>query len=133
MSRSRTHPLVIVLILAVPALAALGHDLWMMTDPAKRGWDITRPFELSDLGWLWVTYAPDSFRFFHEFLPDWMWKGLVDPVLRSSSVFVLLVIPVIGFVVFVIKGFTGREKFVSFSFRDPDADHDSGRIKYKRK
>lgn len=70
-------------LLIVPALACLGHDAYIYYLNTQKGLDI--PFQLSDLGYLWVTYAPESFAAVKEsFSPEsWRW---IDMILEQSGV-----------------------------------------------
>ena len=74
-------------ILALPALAALGHDIYLAYNNTELA--VADRFYLSDLGWLWTTYHPDSYKWATENVDNVVWTAFVDPVLQMSAVYVL--------------------------------------------
>lgn len=63
---------ILFFLLLLPALAALGHDVYMFTQNQDKG------FRLSDLGWLWDKYHKES----HD-----QWKnyvGLIDETVGET-------------------------------------------------
>lgn len=70
--------------LILPALACLGHDGYVYYLNTQAGKDL--PFQLSDLGYLWVTYSPETFAVVKESVDagTWYWVNLV---LEQTGVF----------------------------------------------
>lgn len=74
-------------LIALPALAALGHDgyIYYVSVYEKNE---NLPFRLSDLGYLWQTYSFDTFDDVRKTLQPEIWKMWIDPVLRQSALVV---------------------------------------------
>ena len=62
-------------LMALPALAVAGHDIYLAFN--KDDLEVIQPFLFSDVGWLWVNYAPESF--------DWMQKNM-DPAVKQAFI-----------------------------------------------
>lgn len=88
----------IAFILALPALAVLGHDVYLAYNNTQL--DVTERFYLSDLGWLWVTYHPSSYHWAMDNVDPTLWHSVVDPLLQTSALYVLGA-PFAAFVVIV--------------------------------
>lgn len=132
-------------VLALPALAALGHDIYMAYNNTQLA--VTERFYLSDLGWLWVNYHPETYNWALENTDEVVWNGIVDPVLQGSAFYVLgapfaaFVVILLFLKIFGLGPFEGqglrfslgggsRRKKDGFAFGGGGA---KGRTKYKRK
>ncbi|MCB9990247.1 MAG: hypothetical protein H6867_02560 [Rhodospirillales bacterium] len=129
-------------ILSIPALAALGHDVYMAynnthLDPGER-------FHLYDLGVLWIDYHPASYNWVIENTDAIIWNGFIDPVLQYSAVYVAAVplalyLAITLFMkIFGLGGFEGRGLFSGLTMQGKTTSYKSGqgekkRVKYKRK
>jgi len=72
-------------LLTLPPLAALGHDLYLAYWQ-KEEIDITEPFHLSDVGWLWEKYSSDTLRIAKAGFDPSTWQDFVLPVLKTDAV-----------------------------------------------
>ena len=140
----RDHAL-LLFILALPALAVLGHDGYMAYNNTE--YELAERFYLSDLGWLWTKYSPDSFEWAKFAFEETTWTQFVDPILEQKAFYIasiavgialltLLVMRIFGVGAYQGQGlstmFAGRKKSGdSFSFRD--GSEPKKRAKYKRK
>lgn len=134
-------------LLAAPPLAVLGHDIYMAYN--NTGLPVAERFYLSDLGWLWTAYSPDSYQWALDNIDAMIWNGVIDPLLQQSALYVCgapLVVFLCGLLVFRICGlgpFAGRgvlsmlsgggsryKKNKGFAF---DRGAGKGRAKYKRR
>lgn len=79
--------LLLAFILSLPALAALGHDAYLAYNNTHL--EISERFYLSDLGWLWVNYSPETYNWVIENTDAVIWNGFIDPVLGHSAFYVL--------------------------------------------
>lgn len=73
-------------LLILPALACLGHDGYVYYLNTEAGKDL--PFQLSDLGYLWVTYSPDTFAAIKDSIDPGTW-GWINLALEQTGVFLL--------------------------------------------
>lgn len=74
-------------LVALPLLAALGHDGYIYYDSVyEKGENL--PFRLSDVGYLWQTYSFETFDLARQSMTPEAWKDWVDPVLRQWAVLV---------------------------------------------
>ncbi len=94
-------------ILLLPFFAAISHDFYVsyMVDPEKKArleaLDIDpEAYQVSDFGYLFVTYVPDLYENSREVIGDTNWKNFVDPVLRQFT-FVVGLIPVGLFLIYL--------------------------------
>lgn len=133
----------LLFILALPALAALGHDIWLAYN--NTAYDIAERFYLSDLGWVWKEYSPESMEWAKFAFEPTTWQTYIDPVLEQKTVLigaVPLIIALITIIVFKIFGYGAFEgqglftprirksKNTDFSF---EGEQKKARTKYKRK
>lgn len=88
-------------IFLLPAFAALGHDLYIAYGANEekleqlQALDINPgQFHLSDIGHLWVVYAPDSLNDVRSNVSLSTWENFIAPLLEQTAVIVALV-PVI--------------------------------------
>ncbi len=88
-------------ILLLPLFAVLGHDIYgnyFQTPEKQMAFLQTLDFNpddyhASDLGYLFVTYAPQTFDLLRDMVGRDNWAGWVDPVLQMRSYIVALVPP----------------------------------------
>ncbi len=128
-------------ILALPALAVLGHDIYIAYNNTHL--DVAERFFFSDLGWLWTEYSPATYDAAMESTDAEIWNNIIDPLLQKSAFYVaiapfgaflaiMLLLKIIGIGPFKESGLfrkrVGKKKGFSHS-----ADKDKGRTKYKRK
>lgn len=74
-------------LLALPLLAALGHDAYVYYESAyQKGENL--PFRLSDIGYIWKTYSPGTLELVKQSVLEDTWKGWVVPLLELPSVLV---------------------------------------------
>jgi len=70
-----------LIILMVPALIALGHDAYLYSQ------NMEKPFELTDYGYIWTTYSPESFaQFMSDTKPEA--RGFMGMLLEQKAVVV---------------------------------------------
>lgn len=73
-------------LFGLPALAALGHDLYKAyLDGLLEG---KGSIQFSDLGWLWLEYHRPSYDWAHANIDPSLWKGVCDPILEQTAVLV---------------------------------------------
>lgn len=77
----------LLFLLCIPAIAALGFDLWLAYG---ENMDFSKPLELSSVGWLWVKYAESNYNMIRESIDPATWTGFVKPILSQKLVTVAL-------------------------------------------
>ncbi len=134
---------ILAFILALPALAVLGHDVYIAYNNTNL--EVADRFYLSDLGWLWVNYSPDSYDWVVRSTDAVIWNSIVDPLLQKSALYVLgapfaaFFIITVFMKIFGLGPFEGNGlSFSSLSVRKKgkfsfDDNNDKKRSKYKRK
>ena len=75
----------ICILLALPFLAAIGHDIYLAVNVEEL--TVKEP-TLSDLGWLWVNYHPPSYNWALANTDPQVWQNYVAPLLRQTAVVV---------------------------------------------
>lgn len=75
------------LLLAVPFLAALGHDIYVTYEEQ----DFTQPLKLSALGYLWVHYGPESYKWAESNIDTGTWEIIQTWLLEQKTVLVAAV------------------------------------------
>ena len=123
---------VICFLLALPALAVLGHDVYMAFF-AKQPPGGSHPFQLSDLGWLWVTYEPATYKWALGQVSAATWARMIDPVLRQTALVVALAPAVLGYAVLAVMKFLGPVVFGAGKGGDADDLSGSGKKRVSRK
>ena len=95
-------------ILLLPFFAAIGHDFYAnyLIDPQKKAkleaFDIDpQAYQLSDLGYLLVTYVPEAYENSRLMVGEESWTKYVDPVLREFT-FVVALVPAAIFYLYLI-------------------------------
>ncbi len=132
--------LLLCFLLALPPLAAIGHDLYM----AYGVEDAEGVFEFSDLGWIWVNYGAETYNWAQQNLDNVMWGAFIDPVLRQTALIVTLVPALILYTVlglFKVLGiwpFSGAgirfgRKKTDGKFQFKEGSQKGTQTKYKRK
>ncbi|MCB9963676.1 MAG: hypothetical protein H6855_06320 [Rhodospirillales bacterium] len=123
-----------VFLFLLPALITLGHDAWYYYEHQDEG------VYLSDLGWLWTTYHPESHDALFKEVGEEKWGQYFVPILSMPSVLVALILSsLITLVILLFKGLksTGGKKFKgqkSQGARGLGRDRGAqSQFKYKRK
>jgi len=84
----------ICILLALPVLAVLGHDVYYAINKSEIGLDNTfqqAQDRFSALGWLWVKYAPQFYDLVRTSVDQDIWIKYVTPVLRQKAILVTAV------------------------------------------
>lgn len=131
---------VLCFLLALPALAALGHDIYI----TYQDQDFTKTMMFSDVGFLWTRYGPESYKWAQDNLGKETWDGFLTPLLEQTTVIVavipallvytlLLLLKLLNFPPFSdgTKTFGHFRKKGNFSFSGTDKSQ--GKFRYKRK
>lgn len=74
-------------LLAVPFLAALGHDIYI----TYQNQDFTQPLKFSALGYLWVHYGPESYKWAEANIDKGTWTHIQTWLLEQRTVVVTAV------------------------------------------
>lgn len=126
-------------VLLIPALAALGHDLFI----TYQDQDFTKPMMFSDLGYLWTHYEPGSYKWARENIDQSTWDSTLTPLLEQTSVIaafvpagavyiLLLILKLLNLPPFSDGVRVGKgKKKGDFSYKN--SDKSKGRFKYNRK
>ena len=78
---------VLFFILCLPAIGALGFDLWLAYGETM---DFSKSLKLSSVGWLWVNYAEDNYNVMKETIDPATWASIIKPILIQKLVTVAL-------------------------------------------
>lgn len=84
--------------LVLPPLAALGHDLYRAYGE-ETPIDISNPFELSETGWLWQNYSPDTWRIAKAGFEPETWSAYIVPLLKMEAAYLAAIPALIFFAV----------------------------------
>lgn len=137
-------PIILLTILSLPALAALGFDLYLAYGETM---DLSQPMALTSVGWLWLTYHPDSYKLLKETIEPDTWALFIKPVLMQKTVVIALLplyIAVPAFIVMktfglgryegqgLINGRFGKGGRKGFSYKNDFGEAPRKRTKYKR-
>ncbi len=138
----RDHYL-LAFVLALPALGVLGHDVYLAYNNTLL--PLEERFYLSDVGWLWKEYSPDTYQWALDNTDPVMWTAFIDPVLQGSAFYVfgapfaIFVVVMLFMKIFGLGPFEGHGMHVpmgassrkgkGFAF----GGGGKGRTKYKRK
>lgn len=95
---------VLCFLFTLPLLAAIGHDVYYAYQ-SPQGLSLEQPFQFSDLGWLWITYAGDSYHSVRPMVDPETWKKFIGPVLEQKSIVVAAVPALICYALLVIFKF----------------------------
>ncbi len=90
--------LLVTFILLLPAFGVLGHDLYMAYGDSDEKVEQLKEldvdpnvFALSDVGRLWIAYAPDSLNMLRENISLATWENIVAPLMEQTALLVALV------------------------------------------
>lgn len=125
-------------VLAIPALAALGHDIYL----TYQDQDFTRTMMFSNLSYLWTHYSPDTYIWTMKNADPELWKNIIVPVLRCYTIIaaaapaicvytLLILLKVFNLPPFRDVSVRGGHKKGSFGFKSSDPV--KSQFKYKRK
>ncbi len=127
--------LLTLVVLMIPALIALGHDVYLYSQ------NMEKPFELTDYGYIWTTYSPESFakfmtdsnseaRSFTNILLEQ--KAVVVGV--AYGVFLFVGMAVTYLILKLLFGSLGGSTYARSGSGGLNADRDKpGKFVYKRK
>jgi len=115
-----------LILVALPAVAVLGHDIFMFTQHQDKG------FMLSAVGFLWTTYNPDSYKWVNENVDEQTW-AIINLILAQKSIVVFG-----GFAALVyLLTWIGTMIFKGKGMKNDKLDYlkknKKGKIVYKRK
>lgn len=113
-----------VVILMLPFLAAVGHDVYLnYFSNVPPGSDFSEfdvedikvdiknldiksgSFKTSELGWVWQHYSPNSLRSVNLLIDETVWDTLIDPLLKMKTIIVGLLPALFG--LFILALFYG--------------------------
>ena len=126
---------IMLFLFCIPFLGALGHDLYVTYQDE----DFSKQAMFSDIGYLWVTYHPDSFRDARRGIDPETWQTFFSPVLQQKTVLVslfpLLLIAVLMLVMKAMETIKTRKlSKVPSGFRFKSGiEKKEARFMYKRK
>ncbi len=120
-------------LVILPVLACLGHDgyLYYLNREAGNG----LPFQLSDLGWMWVTYSPASFALVKESVDPGTWT-IVNLILEQSGAVFFGVIAAVVYLVLGVLWLFGAWPFATLSAVrgfERFGEQRKGKARYNRK
>lgn len=131
---------VVCFLVALPFLAVLGHDVYV----TYQDQDLTREMMFSNLGYLWTSYGPESYKWAQDNIDKATWDSILVPVLKVRSVLATGVPAALFYALLGIlkllnlppfsdgtRRFGHGPKKAGFSFKSTDPE--KGRFKYKRK
>jgi hypothetical protein len=94
---------IFLFILLLPFFAAIGHDVYysyfLDEDKMKKVERLQidhEDYTISDLGWIWNTYSPETMQQARQSVEPEIWVEKVDPILQYPTMIVGLVPFVIG-------------------------------------
>lgn len=126
-------------ILAIPAFAALGHDIYL----TYQDQDFTKTMMFSDVGYLWTTYSPESYAWAKDHIDPGTWEVFLTPFLEQTTVLIALIPAILTFIIAMLLKIFNLPPFAqsakagkgpkgkNFSFGS--GDRNQGQFKYKRK
>lgn len=95
---------VLFFILLLPAMGALGFDLWLAYGETM---DFSKPLELSSVGWLWVKYAEENYNMMRQSIDPESWSAFISPVLNQKLVTIAVLPALIAVPILVIMKLFG--------------------------
>jgi len=125
----------LLILFLLPFFGALGHDLYI----AYGEQDFSEAPKFSDLGFLWVTYHVDSFKWAREAIDPENWSRYMTPLLELPSIIAAGIIPAI--IILVMCGMKLKAKIMDravtapgrgFAFKS-GLEKKGGKFNYKRK
>lgn len=140
---------IFLFILLLPFLAVLGHDVYysyFSNDDKIRQVERLNidpnAFEMSDLGWIWNNYSPDTMEIARDGVEPDIWKEKVDPILQYPAMIVVIIPFAMGLIFCLFARILGvwpfADKMSSFSRKGKESDAvykhaKSKALKYSRK
>jgi hypothetical protein len=118
-------------ILAMPFLAAVAHDVYLnnFSSPEKIA-QVKRlnidpdNFEMTDLGWVWLKYSPESYQVIREAVSSYNWKDYISPALSMSTIIISSIPLIFGLIVTILMWLFGIGPFKHLnrfkSFKAPE-------------
>lgn len=110
-----------IFILLLPFFAALGHDVYhsyFSSDEKIK--QIERlniepdNFQMSDVGWLWQEYAPNSMQSARDMIEPEAWSAQLDPFLQMTSMVAALIPFGVGLIYLALAFILGVWPFSRF-------------------
>ncbi len=93
----------LLIILFIPFLLGLGNDIYLnyLSNSEKvrqlKNLEINpKEFMLSDIGWVWQEYSPDSLALAQNIVGTPAWQNNLEPVLRQPTLLVAAILPICG-------------------------------------
>ncbi|MBI2233713.1 MAG: hypothetical protein HYU57_01680 [Micavibrio aeruginosavorus] len=132
---------ILCLLLAMPFLAALGHDIYI----TYQDQDFAQPLKLSALGYLWVHYGPESYKWAESNIDKGTWELIQTWLLEQKTVLVTAVPALVIYALFLIlklfhlppfsdgASFFPEKKQKGSDFTFSDGQEQKKTLKYKRK
>ena len=130
---------ILCFLLALPVLAALGHDIYI----TYQDQDFSKPMMFSDVGYLWVHYEPDSYKWAQENVSQGTWDSFLTPFLEQTTVVMAAVPAAIVYSLLLILKLCNLPPFSDGvrvgrghkkgKFAYGNTDKSKGRFKYNRK
>jgi len=112
----------LLFVLLLPFFAALGHDVYINyfsdDDKIKEFKKLQidpEDFKISDLGWVWQHYSPDTLETAKDTVGADEWKEKYDPILQKPTMVVGLVPAAIGAGYLLIAFVLGIWPFIRFA------------------
>ena len=86
---------ILLFICALPFLAGLGHDVYLnyFSDDEKmreiKNLQVNpQDFMMSDLGWVWQRYSPNTMEMVRGMVEPKVWENKIDPILQEPTLLV---------------------------------------------
>lgn len=121
----------ILIILLLPFLAGLGHDVYInyfsdneKIKEIKRLQVDPEAFLPSDLGWVWGEYHPASMNMMRDMIEPEVWKEKLDPLLQKPTILVAIVPFAVGVVFLLLTFILGVWPFSRFGQMRKEKDVD---------
>ncbi|MEM6781660.1 MAG: hypothetical protein AAF569_07330 [Pseudomonadota bacterium] len=141
--------LLFTFILLIPALSVLGHDLYMAYGADEEKIEKLKDlefdhgvFHLSDIGRLWIAYAPDSLNDVRRSVSLSTWQNFVAPLMEQTALLVALVPVILMYFLVAIfwllrigpyAGVKNMKTKAGNDFSVYDKHEKKGKVKYGRK
>lgn len=130
---------IFLFILLLPFLTAAGHDVyysyWLDEDNKRQVERLNIDpdvFQMSDLGWIWDNYSPDTMQMTRDNVEAEIWKEKVDPVLQYPTMLVAIVPFIIGVIYCIFARLLGVWPFVKIPSRFTSKEDDYAIYKHAK-
>lgn len=126
----------LAVLFALLIVAAIGHDVYVAYTHPEVG-QFPQSFHFSDLGWIWTTYSPDTYKSARESIGPDAFRTWLDPILSQRTA-VLAAIPlIILLVVVAIRFLIGKAGLrgaggTAGSFSSSGPTKAKGQYRYRR-